>query len=90
MMRKSYGRPVLWEAQTHARQLVNSPLNTLIYLLGLRCALRAASEHRALKFGDQSQLKIEFVLLYTEEVLQYTECVSKAKDFRLKQSRMDH
>ena len=78
----------LWRSgalgSSNPRQLVN----TLIYLLGTHCALRAAYEHRALNFGERSQLKIEIV--DEEEVLQYTECVSKAKNFGLKQSRMDH
>jgi hypothetical protein len=79
---------ILWTSGALGSSNPRQLLNTLIYLLGTHCALRAASEHRALKFGVQSQLKIECV--DGEEVLQYTECVSKAKNFRLKQSRMEH
>lgn len=60
---------------------------TLIYSMGIQCGLRAASEHKALLFGKNSQLNL--VKENDREVLIYTETVSKNKHFGLNQSRME-
>lgn len=61
--------------------------NTMIFLLGIHCGLRAATEHRELKFGQQSQLKLQ--VEDGSEILIYTETVSKNKNFGLKQAAME-
>lgn len=60
---------------------------TVIYLMGIQLGLRAATEHKALQLGDNSQ----FQLLEEEddEVLVYTECVSKNKHHGIQQSRLE-
>ena len=48
---------------------------TIIFLMGIHCGLRAATEHKELPFGENSQLKLEN--RDGQEVLVYTETVSK-------------
>ena len=50
---------------------------SLIYCLGIQLGLRAAAEHKQLKFGNNSQLKL--ITENGEKVLRYTEHVSKCK-----------
>ncbi len=69
---------------------VNNPqqlLDSLIFSLGLHLGLRACAEHRALEFGENSQLALQWK--DGEECIIYTERVSKNKKFGLKQSRLE-
>ena len=77
----------LWNVGSLGSSNPRQLINTLIYLLGTHCAMRAASEHRNLMYGAQSQLKLTSI--DGDEVLQYTESVSKCKNFGIKQSRME-
>lgn len=61
--------------------------DTVIYLMGVQFGLRAATEHKALRFGVNSQLQL--IEENSEEVLVYTETVSKNKNFGIKQSRIE-
>ena len=61
--------------------------NTLIYLLGLECGLRAATEHKAILFGSDSQLSL--VTVESIKKLQYKETVSKTRHFGIKQARLE-
>lgn len=60
---------------------------TIIYMMGIQCGLRAATEHKSLKHGDNSQIQI--VCEEGRDILVYREFVSKNKHFGLKQSRME-
>lgn len=75
----------LWEkgvlGQSNGRQLVD----TLVYMIGLHCGLRACAEHRALVFGDQLQLVVENGV----EKIIYTECVSKNRSFGIRHSNIE-
>ena len=61
-------------------------VNSLIYFFGIHFSLRAAQEQRDLEFGSQSQIVLkqddnEF------EYLEYTERVSKNRNYGLKSTR---
>ena len=57
-------------------------LNTLLYLLGIHFALRSREEHRHLRFGHDSQLKLG--IKDNIEFLQYREDCSKTRHGGLK------
>lgn len=69
---------------TNPRQLVD----TLVFYLGLHLCLRASQEHRDLRFGVSSQLKL-LVTASDEQYLEYTENFSKNKRFGIKHSKME-
>jgi len=60
---------------------------TVIYLMGVQFGLRAATEHKALRFGANSQLQL--IKENSEEILVYTETVSKCRNYGIKQSRLE-
>lgn len=78
----------LWEkgilGDSDGKQLVES----LLFSIGLHCALRACKEHRDLTFGENSQLMLSFDE-QGRECLIYKENVSKCKNFGIKQSRIE-
>ena len=60
---------------------------TVIFVMGIQCGLRAATEHKQLLFGKNSQIRLE--TKQNQDILIYTEMVSKNKHFGLNQSRME-
>ncbi|XP_048239442.1 uncharacterized protein KIAA1958-like [Haliotis rufescens] len=74
---------ILWEKGMLGEDTPQKLLDTLVYLIGLNCALRAGDEHRNLRVGPNSQFQI------TEDssgvtYLKYTEDISKTNKGGLK------
>lgn len=77
----------LWNEGILGSENAKQLQETVIFLLGIHCGLRAATEHRALVYGNNSQIKIAEE--EGKEVLIYTEAVSKNKHYGIKQARME-
>ncbi|XP_067656395.1 uncharacterized protein [Haliotis asinina] len=79
---------VLWKKGILGEDTPQNLIDTLVYLIGLNCALRAGDEHRNLRVGPNSQ----FYLTNMEngcKTLRYTEDVSKTNRGGLKHRRME-
>ena len=70
---------LLWETKTLGIESPEKLLDTLFYLIGLNFALRGGEEHRQLRGGPNSQLRLLDV-----DTLQYTQDVSKSNQGGLK------
>ena len=71
----------LWEHNSLGCSNPRQLLNSLIYFFGMHFSLRASGEHRALEYGDNSQIKL--INSSEGEYLQYVERRSKNHTFSL-------
>ncbi|ESO87370.1 hypothetical protein LOTGIDRAFT_66203, partial [Lottia gigantea] len=75
---------ILWSKGLLGESNPQQLLDTLLFLFGLHFALRAAQEHRNLRFGMNTQLSVKYDL-EGKKYLQYIEDVSKTN-----QGGLDH
>ena len=67
----------MWSSGVLGESNPEQLLNTVIYLLGIHCSLRAVDEHKALKIGYYLQIKCKFDKELNAHFLKYRETYSK-------------
>ena len=78
----------LWEKNILGTGTPRQLLDTLVYLLGLHFALRAAEEHRNLRAGPSSQIAVK-IDHQNIRYLQYTQDISKTNRGGLLQRKIE-